>query len=146
MGTPAMPMGGAPPGGPGGGGALQAIMGALQNKTANPGEDFSKQAANLAGADPSMILRQLESINKVLGVTFVKSFETLPNVANAISATMKALSRAIKEAQQAGNVSEVIGKSEEGVSGGQSSGPPPINFSPAMTGQNAGPPSPGIGT
>ncbi len=130
-------------GGGGGGSALATVLGALQNKTSNPGKDLSAQSAQLQGSDPTMILRQLESVNQVLGVLFVKTFQTLPNVANQISATMKALSRATKEIQQAANVSEVVGKNEEGASptGG---GTPPINFSPAMTGLNAPGPQPGM--
>ncbi len=133
MATPPNPLvGGSAP--PAGGGMLGTILGALSNRAStNPGQDFSQQSAALQGADPSMILRQLESTNQMLGVLFVKTFQTLPNVANQISATMKALSRAIKEAQQASNVGEVVSKSEEG------SSQPPINFSAVNQGQ---PPSP----
>jgi hypothetical protein len=112
---------------------LGTIMGALSNRAStNPGQDFSQQSAALQGADPSMILRQLESTNQMLGVLFVKTFQSLPNVANQISATMKALSRAIKEAQSASNVGEVVGKSEEG------SSQPPISFSAVQQGTPPG--------
>ena len=79
-----------------------------------------------------MVLRQLEQVNQMLGVLFVKTFQTLPNVANQISATMKALSRAIKEGQQASNVTEAVSSNEQGSSqgGGQGS----INFSPVAQG------------
>jgi hypothetical protein len=108
---------------------LGTILGALSNRAStNPGQDFSQQSAQLQGADPSMILRQLDSINQMLGVLFVKTFQTLPNVANQISATMKALSRAIKEGQSASNVGEVVKNSEDG------STQPPINFSPVQQG------------
>lgn len=109
---------------------LATIMGALQNRTANPAKNFAEQSANLQGADPTMVLRQLEEVNKVLGVLFVKTFQTLPNLANQISSTMKQLSRALKEAQQGSSVAEVVGKPE---------GPQPINFSAAQGGENSGP-------
>ena len=128
MATPTNPLqgGGAPQQG---GGMLSTIMGALSNRAStNPGQDFSQQSAQLQGADPSMILRQLESCNQMLGVLFVKTFQTLPNVANKISATMKSLSAAIKEGQQAANVGEVVSKGEEG------SQQPPISFSPVSQG------------
>ncbi len=112
---------------------MAAVLGALQGRTASPGKDLAEQSADLQGADPTMVLRQLESINQVLGVLFVRTFQTLPNIANQISSTMKQLSRAIKEAQQGANVGEVVGKNEEKV------GPQPITFSPAMIGQNAQP-------
>jgi hypothetical protein len=135
---------GMPPMLPGGGGgptpqspALQTILGALANRTGaggGPGQTLSKQMADVQGADPQMILKQLESVNQVLGVLFVKTFQTLPNVANQISATMKALSRSIKEAQQASQVGEVVGQNENA--------PQPISFTPAMGGENAPLPQP----
>lgn len=127
MATPPNPLvaGGAPQGG----GMLSTILGALTNRSAtNPGQDFSQQSAALQGADPSMVLRQLEQVNQVLGVLFVKTFQTLPNVANQISATMKQLSRAIKEGQQASTVTEAVSQNEQGASQG------PINFSPVTQG------------
>ena len=127
-------VGGGAPGAPAGP-QLATILGALANKTSNPGVDLSKQSSDLQGADPSMVMRQLESINQVLGVLFVKTFQTLPNVANQISTTMKALSKALKEIQQASNVSEVVGSSEA------AAGPQPVSFGPAMVGQNAQPSS-----
>jgi len=140
MGAPPNPLGGGGGGlPPAGGGGLSALLGGLQNKASNPGQDLSKQLGDLQGADPSMILRQLESVNQVLGVVFVKSFQTLPNVANQVSATMKALSRAIKEAQQASQIGETVGKSDP-ASGGGPGQPPPINFSAAMGGENGAPP------
>jgi hypothetical protein len=130
--TPPNPLvapGGAPPGG----GMLSTILGALSNRAStNPGQDFSQQSAALQGADPSMVLRQLEQVNQILGVLFVKTFQTLPNVANQISATMKALSRAIKEGQQASNVTEAVSANEQGP--GQGGGQGPINFSPVAQG------------
>jgi hypothetical protein len=100
---------------------------------------LSKQLGDLQGADPSMVLRQLESVNQVLGVLFVKTFQVTPNVANQISATMKSLSRAIKEAQQASQIGETVGKAEAGAASGGPGQPPPISFSPAMGGENSQP-------
>jgi hypothetical protein len=119
----------------GGGGPnpLTLALGALQNKSAAPGASLSQQSAELQGSDPTMVLRQLEQVNQVLGVLFIKTFQTLPNVANQISATMKQLSRALKEAQQGSSVSEVVGKNEE------NAGPQPVSFGPAMFGQNSQP-------
>ena len=78
-----------------------------------------------------MVLRQLEQVNQILGVLFVKTFQTLPNVANQISATMKALSRAIKEGQQASTTTEAVSQNEQGPGGGSQG---PINFSPVTQG------------
>jgi hypothetical protein len=120
-------------------GMLPVILGALANKAgANPaggaGAQLSQQQASLQGADPGMILRQLEQVNQVLGVLFVKTFQSLPNVANQVSATMKQMSRAIKEAQQASTTMEAVGGADQ-----DQQPKPPIDFSAAMTGQNAAP-------
>lgn len=123
---------------------LATIMSALTKGQApgggggNPGADLSQQMAGMQGADPTMVLRQLEQVNQLLGVLFVKTFQSLPNVANNISATMKSLSRAIKEAQQGSNVQEVVGKSDVG------SQPAPINFSAAQGGENSQAAAPGM--
>ena len=125
---------------PGGGGgptpqspALQTILGALANRTGGgpggPGADLSKQMADAQGADPAMVNKQLESVNQVLGVLFVKTFQTLPKVANEISGTMKQLTKAMKAIQEAQQVTDVVSASQ----------PQPISFSPAMGGQNAQP-------
>jgi hypothetical protein len=116
-------------GGGGAGSPLSTVMGALQNRTATAGQGLSQQASDLQGADPSMVLRQLEAINQVLGVLFVRTFQSLPNIANQISSTMKQLSRAIKEAQSGSSVSEVVGKAEQ-----TTENPPPIQFGPAQPG------------
>ena len=130
MATPPNPLmgGGAPPQL---GGTLSTAIGALANRAStNPGQDFSQQASQLQGADPSMILRQLESCKQMLGVLFIRTFQTLPNVANGISDVMKALTtKAIKPAMEAANVGEVVGKGSE--DGGTQ---PPISFSPVQQG------------
>jgi hypothetical protein len=113
------------------------ILGALSNRTStNPGQQFSEQQAQLQGADPQMIARQMEQINQVMGVLFVKTFQTLPNVANQISTSMKAWSRALKEIQAAANVGEVVGKSESAAAPPSA---PPIDFSAATQGQSSQP-------
>jgi hypothetical protein len=115
---------------------MSAISARTQGAAAGgptPGRDLAERFSEVQGADPSMVLRQLEQVNQILGVLFVKTFKELPNVANQISGTMKQLSRAVKEAQQAANVTETVGRTEEST--------PPISFSPAQAGENAGPPS-----
>ena len=126
-----LPPGGAPP--PGAGNPLATVLGALQNRAMTPGRSAAEQSADLQGADPTMSLRRLELINQLLGLEFVRNFQTAPNLANAISSTMKQLSRAIKEAQQGASVGEVVGKAEQGTQT-----PPPITFGPAQIGQPPG--------
>lgn len=107
---------------------LPTILGALSKRTqdAGAGGNSAAVASDNQGADPTMVLNQLNDVHKALGLVFVRTFQTLPNVANQVSATMKTLSRAIKEAQQASNVGEVVGQQ-----------PPPINFSAAAQGMGS---------
>jgi hypothetical protein len=133
---------GIPPGGGGGAGAppgpqLATVLGALSGKQQNPGADFAKQSAELQGADPTMVLRQLKQIGDALSVLFVKSYQTVPKGAGGISDTMKQLAKAVKHFEDAANVQSVVGE-------GGGDGPQPISFGPAMTGQpqgNTGQPS-----
>ena len=113
MATPPNPLTGAGAGGGGGANPLSVIMGALANKTQNPGQSFSQQSSQLQGSDPTMVARQLDQINSLLGTLFIKTFQTQPNLANQISATMKALSRAIKESQQGSQIAETVGAQGE---------------------------------
>ena len=119
---------------PGGGGmppAAGMLMSALQQKGqggggGDPAQDYAQQSAELQGADPGQLLEQLNRINQLLGVIFVQNFQRLPNVANQVSATMKQLSRAIKEAQQAASTQNAMPKGSVGGPGAS-----PINFSAA---------------
>lgn len=121
MATGSSPLMGGGAGGPMAGIIQQALARKTQQGAATPGA----AAAENAGADDGMILQQLNKINEALGLVFVRTFQTRPNVANQVSATMKALSRALKEAGQAAQVGEVVEKNEQ----------PPINFSAAAQGQ-----------
>jgi hypothetical protein len=130
VGMPPIPgLGGGAPGGAAPQPSLATALAALQGKTASPGKELSQQTAELQGADPQLIQRKIDEIYDVMGVIFTKTFQTLPNVANQIAQAMKAWSRVQKEIQQASNVSQVVGKSEEGM------GPQPISFGPAQAGQ-----------
>lgn len=83
-------------------------LGALSGQ--NAGGSPEQMGADLQGADPQMLLKQLDQVNKLLGVIFVQTFTRLPNVAGQVSKTMNQLQRAIKEANQASNVSSVVKK------------------------------------
>lgn len=85
----------------------------------SPGQQYARQAAELHGADPGMLLRQMQKMNELMGILFIQSFQHLPNVANQISAAMKLWSRAIKEIQQAASTAAVVRR-------------PDVNFSAAQ--------------
>jgi hypothetical protein len=124
--------GGAAPGGQPQNPNLAAIMGALSSKTSSPGKDLSAQFGEMQGADPTMVLRQLEQISQALAVLYVKTFQNQPNLAGQIQSASKQLTRCLKEAQKGSETSEVVGR----VEGNQ---PPPISFSPAQQGDNSSP-------
>ena len=129
MATPPNPLTGAGAGG--GANPLSVIMGALANKTQNPGQSFSQQSSQLQGSDPTMVARQLDQINSLLGTLFIKTFQTQPNLANQISATMKALSRAIKESQQGSQIAETVGAQDQPSPITNSAAAPPQGQQPA---------------
>jgi hypothetical protein len=115
--NPAAP-GGAGPGGPG----------------PDIGDQAAQQGAELQGADPANLLKQLDQINKLLGVMFIQTFQRLPNVAGQISATMKVLQKAIKEAQTAASTNQAIQRGPIQMSAAQ----------PPDQGQGPGAPGPGM--
>jgi hypothetical protein len=103
------------------------IQSALGGKTgASAGKGLAQQSADLQGADPTMIARQLDQIGDMLARLFTMTWQTMPNVANQISATMKTLTRAQKEIGQASQVSEVVGQQPNAQPA------PPINASVAQ--------------
>jgi len=93
---------------------------------------FAQQSSQLQQANPQMITEQLTKVKELLSVLFVQTATALPNVSDKISATMKALSGAIKESQQAQNVQQVMP--------GQQGATPPVGFSLASQSQQQGSP------
>ena len=128
---------------PGGGGVppqILAVLSALQGQQGgNPAQNAAEQGAESAKGDPTMIYRQLDRINQLLGVLFVQSFQRFPNVANNISQTMKQLSRAIKEAQSASQVQGAVagGPVQQSAVEGGTMGTPPGMSPMAQTGAGA---------
>jgi hypothetical protein len=88
---------GSSPGGPGGGGSEDSV-----------GSQLAQQSAELHGADPSLILRQLKKIKDAMGVMFIQTFQSLPNVAGHVSKTMATIDRAIKEAENATQTASAV--------------------------------------
>jgi len=113
MATPASPL-------TGGGNPIAAVLAALAQRQGGAGgqqapgagQDYAKQSADLQGADPGMLLRQVEQLEKLMGVMFVQTFQRLPNAANQLSKTMSQLSRVKKELQQAAGVQSAMPKPE----------------------------------
>jgi hypothetical protein len=116
------------------------LMGALSGKGQtgedSPGMAYAKQSSELQQANPQMITEQLTKIKELLSVLFVQTATVLPNVSDKISGTMKALSGAIKESQQAMNVQQVLPTDQPGAT-------PPVGFSLAQNSQPKSPMSAG---
>jgi hypothetical protein len=103
--------GGASPssaGAPGGGGPPGAGAGPSTGDDSGIGDQLASQSAELHGADPSMILKQLQKIRNALGVMFIQTFQSVPNVAGHVSKTLGTLDRAIKEAQNAAQTASAV--------------------------------------
>lgn len=108
-------------------GMLGPILGALNNRASNPGQDLAQQSAQLQGADPSITLRQLDNIKNMLVVLFVRNVQVLPDLANEISNVIKALTKAMEKGQKASQTTETVKAATE-----QNRGP--ISFGPVMPG------------
>jgi hypothetical protein len=102
-------------------------MSALQSRTAGgggapgqtmpgqgtPGQDdagaqYAQQVSELKGADPGMLLRQVQKMKQICAVLMVQNLERLPNVAGKLSKLIPAFDGVIKEIQQAKNVDSAV--------------------------------------
>jgi hypothetical protein len=112
----------------GGGNPLASmVMSALQARTAGgggapgqtmpgqggPGQEdagaqYAQQVSELKGADPGMLLRQVQKMKQICAVLMVQNLERLPNVAGKLSKLIPAFDGVIKEIQQARNVDSAV--------------------------------------
>lgn len=95
--------GGAPPSG---GGAPPASP--TGGNDDSIGAQFAQQSSELHGADPGMVMTQLQKVKSVLGALFIHTFQRMPNVSGHISKTLATLDRAIKEAQTASQTASAV--------------------------------------
>jgi hypothetical protein len=97
----------------GGGGAPGATMpGQSPGPPGQGGDDagaqYSQQVSELKGADPGMLLRQVQKMKQICAVLMVQNLERLPNVAGKLSKLIPAFDGVIKEIQQAKNVDSAV--------------------------------------
>jgi hypothetical protein len=92
---PGQGMPGAPgaPGGMGGDDASQAYV---------------QQVSELKGADPGMLLRQVQQLKKICASMAVQNLERLPNVAGQLFKIVPSFDRVLKELQQAQSVNSAV--------------------------------------
>lgn len=114
-----------------GGGLPALIMSALQARTAggggtpgqtmpggspgggdpsggDPSAMYAQQVAQLKGADPGMLLREITEMKKKIAVMMVQNLERLPNVSGTLSKLIPQFDRVIKEISQAQNVNSAV--------------------------------------
>ena len=72
------------------------------------GAQYSQQVSELKGADPGMLLRQVQKMKQICAVLMVQNLERLPNVAGKLSKLIPAFDGVIKEIQQARNVDSAV--------------------------------------
>lgn len=96
------------------------------------GDQLSQMSSELHGADPGLVLQQLQKIRSLLVATFVKTAMSLPNVSNQIAQVLKANDRAIKEAQQAATTASAV-RPPVGLSVAAQPGTPAGGSDPGMT-------------
>jgi hypothetical protein len=108
------------------GGIGQLIMSALQSRTAaggapgmpgagggdtsggDTGQQYAQQVAELKGADPGMLLRQIKQMKQICAVLMVQNLERLPNVSGKLSKLIPQFDSVIKEISQAQNVNSAV--------------------------------------
>jgi hypothetical protein len=96
-GAPGATMPGQAPGGPGQSGGGD-----------DAGAQYAQQVSELKGADPGMLLRQVQKMKQICAVLMVQNLERLPNVAGKLSKLIPAFDGVIKEIQQAKNVDSAV--------------------------------------
>ena len=72
------------------------------------GNDFSAMLANLRGADPGMLVRQINNIKRLLAVLSVHFMEPMPQVAGEMSRLIPQLNRVTTQAERAQNVNAAV--------------------------------------
>jgi len=72
------------------------------------GAQYAQQVAELKGADPGMLLRQLKQMKQICAVLMVQNLERLPNVSGQLSKLVPMFDRVIKEVSQAQNVNSAV--------------------------------------
>lgn len=99
---------------------MAALQGRTQGGTTPPGQapgqaasmdaggEYAQQQADLRGADPNSLLRQLKAMKSICAVMLVQNLERLPNVAGKLSKMIPQFDAVIKEVQQASSVQGAV--------------------------------------
>ena len=94
LGQPQMP--GQAPGGASGGGGDDAAS------------QYAQQVADLKGADPNGLMRQVKQMKEILAIMGVQNLNRLPNVSGKIFKLIPQLDSVMKEIQMAANVEGAV--------------------------------------
>jgi hypothetical protein len=100
--------GGMPPGGGPAAAAGGATPGADPSGGQDPAAQFAQQVAELKGADPGMLQRQVGKMKQMCAVLMVQNLERLPNVVGQLSKLIPMFDRVLKEIGQASNVNSAV--------------------------------------
>jgi hypothetical protein len=72
------------------------------------GQQYGQQVAELKGADPGGLMRQLKAMKQILAIMAVSNMERLPNVSGQLYKIIPMFDRVMKEAQQAASVNTAV--------------------------------------
>lgn len=72
------------------------------------GAQLAQQSSELHGADPGLLMRQVQKIRDAVGVMFIQTFQSMPNAAGHLSKALAPLDRALKEIQNAAQVASAV--------------------------------------
>ena len=99
------------------------------NPQGSPMDDqsgYAQQVAELKGADPGLLLRELKQMKQKCAVLMVQNLERLPNVSGQLSKLVPMFDRVIKEISQAQNVNSAVRPIAMGAAQ-----PPPVEGAPS---------------
>lgn len=91
-----------------GGGAAPGGMPGAPGGQQSPGDAYSQQVAELKGADPGGLLRQLKAIKQITAIMLVQNLERLPQLNKPLTKMLNDVGDAIKAAEEAGKVNQVV--------------------------------------
>ena len=73
-----------------------------------PADQYAQQVAELKGADPGGLLRQVKALKQITAIMLVQNLERLPNVAGKLSKMIPLWDGVLKELQQASSVNAAV--------------------------------------
>lgn len=89
-------------------GQAAPVPGGAPGSQDDPAQQYSQQVADLKGADPNGLMRQIKQIKEILAIIGVQNLNRLPNVSGKVFKVIPQLDGIMKEIQMAANVEGAV--------------------------------------